>query len=57
MKQIRSWVSVGGVAFLTVVAVVLAPGDIQAQALQKTRIAIPTINVLTRPWYIAKDNL
>ena len=55
MKQIRSWVFAGLVAFLTFVAVVLAPGDIQAQALQKVRIAIPTINVLTRPWYIAKD--
>ena len=55
MKQIRSWVFAGLVAFLTIVAVVLAPGDVQAQALRKTRIAIPTINVLTRPWYIAKD--
>jgi NitT/TauT family transport system substrate-binding protein len=53
MTQIRWW---GGlVTFLVFVAVVVAPGDIQAQALQKTRIAIPTINVLTRPWYIAKD--
>jgi ABC-type amino acid transport substrate-binding protein len=55
MKQIRSWVFAGLVAFLTFVAVVIAPGDIQAQALQKVRIAIPTINVLTRPWYIAKE--
>jgi NitT/TauT family transport system substrate-binding protein len=54
MRQIRSSFA-GLVALLTLVAVVLAPGSIQAQALQKTRIAIPTINVLTRPWYIAKD--
>src|SRR3989304_4316734 len=55
MKQIRSWVFAGLVAFFAFVAVGLAPGHIQAQALQKVRIAIPTINVLTRPWYIAKD--
>lgn len=55
MKQIRSWVFAGLIALLTFVAVALAPGDIQAQALQKVRVAIPTINVLTRPWYIAKD--
>ena len=55
MKQIRSWLFAGLVALLTFVAVVLAPGDVHAQALQKVRIAIPTINVLTRPWYIAKD--
>jgi NitT/TauT family transport system substrate-binding protein len=55
MKQIRSCVFAGLVAPLTFVAVVLAPGDTQAQALQKVRVAIPTINVLTRPWYIAKD--
>jgi NitT/TauT family transport system substrate-binding protein len=55
MKQIRWWLFAGLVALLTFVAVAVAPGDIQAQVLQKTRIAIPTINVLTRPWYIAND--
>ncbi len=55
MKQIRSCVFAGLVALLTFVAVILAPGNIHAQPLQKVRIAIPTINVLTRPWYIAKD--
>lgn len=54
MKQIRSCAFVGLIAFLTFVAFEFAPGDIRAQALQKTRVAIPTINVLTRPWYIAK---
>ncbi len=34
---------------------VFAPGRTDAQTLQKTRVAIPTINVLTRPWFIAKD--
>jgi NitT/TauT family transport system substrate-binding protein len=55
MKQIRSCVFAGLVALLTFFAVILAPGNIHAQALQKARVAIPTINVLTRPWYIAKD--
>ena len=55
MKEIRWWVYAGAVAALALVAVVLSAGDSGAQNLQKTRVAIPTINVLTRPWYIAKD--
>lgn len=43
------------VAFLVFVGLVFSAAGVQAQALQKTRVAIPTINVLTRPWFIAKD--
>ena len=53
MKQIHWWT--GLVPCLTLAAVLMPARYTQAQALQKTRIAIPTINVLTRPWYIAKD--
>lgn len=55
MKQICVRLFAAAIASLGFVAVLFAPGNSQAQALQKVRVAIPTINVLTRPWYIAKD--
>jgi NitT/TauT family transport system substrate-binding protein len=45
----------GRIAIVLFIAVVFSAAGVQAQALQKTRVAIPTINVLTRPWFIAKD--
>lgn len=55
MKQICVRLFAAAIASLGFVVVLFAPGNSRAQALQKVRVAIPTINVLTRPWYIAKD--
>jgi NitT/TauT family transport system substrate-binding protein len=55
MKLVRFWTFALIAISLTFFAAVIAPADVYAQALQKTRVAIPTINVLTRPWFIAKD--
>jgi len=54
MKQIRSWLFAAWSRFSRLSLSYLRPGR-PSPAWQKVRVAIPTINVLTRPWYIAKD--
>jgi len=55
MRRIRSCILASLFVCLMFAAAGLAPEDVQGQALQKTRLGIPTINILTRPIYIAKD--
>lgn len=55
MRRIRLFTLTGLFVCVILAAAGLAPEEVQAQALQKTRLGIPTINVLTRPIYIAKD--
>ena len=55
MRRIRSCILASLFVCLMFAAAGLAPEDVQGQALQKPRLGIPTINILTRPIYIAKD--
>jgi NitT/TauT family transport system substrate-binding protein len=55
MRHIGSCGFAEVVTFLAFFIALLGHAHVDAQALQKTRVAIPTINVLTRPWFIAKD--
>ncbi|HLC25878.1 MAG TPA: ABC transporter substrate-binding protein, partial [bacterium] len=55
MRRIRSCILASLFVCLMFAATGLAPRDARAQALQKTRVGIPTVNVLTLPLYIAKE--